>query len=257
MFCRLLAIWIWGLGFPLFLFGFQVNDPIFLKVDTGKNVFLTDVETSKKNLLDHMKAQIKKAAETGNLELVQKLINQKREFEVYPEKIPQAEEYRLFVDAYQEKIQEARSDLVKVYKEAVVQYTKKLEIEKAESMKRELDGFLQLADAKVVNNNPLKNAQKIKNDIQKAMGIKKKFDFDGTWICRHPKNRWVGKRVVDGDSVIDVNGTICKWNQVGAQITVIWPNKSWEKLNVDNLNFNKLMGRTSRGLVTIWERDGN
>lgn len=85
------------------LLGFQVKDPIFVKVESAKDAFQKEMDSAKSILIESLMAQIKKSAETGNLELVQKLIMQKREFGVYPDKLPQAEEFRLFVDAYQKK----------------------------------------------------------------------------------------------------------------------------------------------------------
>ena len=253
MFFRLLGILVYLLIFPYMLLGFQVKDPIFVKVESAKDTFHKEMDSAKNILIESLKAQIKKSAETGNLELVQKLIMQKREFEVYPDKLPQAEEFRLFVDAYQNKIQDAKADLVKTYKDSVIQYTKKLDIEKAESVKRELDGFLNMGDVNPANNNLPKQKQENKN-INKIDGANHKFDFNGLWICNHPRTRWVGKRMVDGETVIDFNGTICSWNQVGLQISVFWPKGAWEKLTIDRNNENKLVGKTSKGMVTTWER---
>jgi len=102
----------------------------------------------------------------------------------------------------------------------------------------------------------LKVSPRVKNDAPS-------FAFEGVWICTHGDG-WKGTRTVMRDKVVDFDGADCRWVKEDGQIIVTWPDAghSWERLDLDSRNPDRLTGTIGRGdwrhavptSTVVWDR---
>lgn len=171
------------LCFPALLVALE-NDEIEKEIERAKKVYAQDGEKAKAVLLDKLDMQIKKYAKTGNLELVQKLVADKKEFEMNDSRIPVSPEFKSDVSEYQQKIKKGKDALLATFAKEIKEYTKKLELDKAMALKLEMEDLSsgkQTAGPK--SEKPVVKKEII--EIKGVIGTRKSF------ACLHGKSTYL------------------------------------------------------------------
>lgn len=183
MLYRLFSI---SLFFPAILIAFE-NDDLEKEIQKAKEVYAQDVEKARTVLLEKLEFQIKKFAKTGNLELVQKLVTDKKEFEANDSRIPVSAEFKSDVSEYQQKIKKGKDSLIGSYAKGIKEYTKKLELDKAMVLKLEMDQFSNAKKSDEVNEKEdlKKNDKEIKGFYSiHLFGAKDRYIHHANFLCQ-------------------------------------------------------------------------
>lgn len=169
--------------FPAILIAFE-NEDLEKEIQKAKEVYAEDVEKARTILLEKLELQIKKYAKTGNLELVQKLVADKKEFETNDSRVPVSAEFKSDVSEYQQKIKKVKDTLLGAYSKGIKEYTKKLELDKAMVLKLEMEDFIK--DKKGADSKKEKPIAKKENkEIKGVNGTRKSF------ICFNDKSTYL------------------------------------------------------------------
>lgn len=126
------------LWFPAVLIAFE-NEDLEKEIEKAKEVYAQNIEKARTFLLEKLDGQIKKYAKTGNLELVQKLVADKKEFEMNDSRIPVSPEFKTDVSEYLQKFKKEKEVLLGVFSKGIKEYTKKLDLDKATALKLGMD----------------------------------------------------------------------------------------------------------------------
>jgi hypothetical protein len=207
------------------------DDPIADELSKAREAYRTSAENAGDALLDSIDKELKKVEASTRLKvddqikLIEQLQAEKKAFQA-TKLLPSSGSMKDAVRQYRTATKAAQSRCEKAFDTAAEKYR----------------GKKDLAAAKTV----LDAKQEFVLDVSP-------FNFDGVWVSTH-SNRWSGRRTVKGEVVIDFNGTACKWERKGAQITVTWPHGGWEKLDINFKSPDQLKGKTERGLNSTWVR---
>jgi hypothetical protein len=207
------------------------DDPIADELNKAREAYRTSAEKAGDALLDSIDKEVKKVEAStrlkvdGQIKLIEQLKAEKKAFQA-TKLLPSSASMKDAVGQYRTTTKVAQSRCEKAFDMAAEKYRGKKDLTAAKTV----------LDAK----------QEFVLDVSP-------FNFDGVWVSTH-SSRWSGRRTVKGESVIDFDGTACKWERKGAQITVTWPGGGWEKLDIDFKSPDQLKGKTARGLNSTWVR---
>jgi hypothetical protein len=211
------------------------NDPIALRLRKAKESYRAIADKANDALLAEFAKQIKKVEENtqqnvdAQLKLIEQLQSQKRAFEADNLSLPASSKWMKYaVSDYNAATTTARLRCEKAFDTATVEYRNKKDLVSAKAMLEAKQEF-------IAENTP--------------------FTFEGVWACRH-SGGWSGRRIVSGDKVIDVAGTLCTWERKKGQLTITWPDSgTWgEKHDIDFKNPNRLKGKVFNGQDSTWVR---
>jgi len=112
-------------------------DTIAEDLNKAKAAFEKQQQKVKADLSTAFDAVLKKVADTGDLDAVKVVQEEKKAF-ADSDKLPTSKYMRTAVVSYRAELQTAKRTAVQAYEKAVKEYTKKLMVEKAEKIKSEL-----------------------------------------------------------------------------------------------------------------------
>ncbi|GIW92841.1 MAG: hypothetical protein KatS3mg110_0882 [Pirellulaceae bacterium] len=118
-------------------------DPVQAELDKAKASYESAIETSESKLLDAFDTKIAAVAATGSLAGVRLLLAEKDAF-LKEGKVPLSPTMREAVSEYYREVRKARDALELAYGKAIREYTKSLQIEKADSIESELAAFKEM-----------------------------------------------------------------------------------------------------------------
>lgn len=240
------------IGLSGFLLAFQASENNLEELEVAKKTFVNEAESNKRMFLKKMEEQIKNIAKTGDLDAVQKLIAEKKDFETNEKNLPTSKDFKILLSEFQKQNKKNKEVLLNLYDRKIKEFTKNLDLETAIFIKKEFDQF-QKNGSFIKNNSETKNADTehpIKTEEKSAKNSA--FIFDGVWHVSLLDSNFGSIRTVNGDKMQDkLNGELLSWKKEGDEITVSFK-KLWDKLQITNNN--KLTGRTSTGKGVIYER---
>ena len=240
------------IGLASFLLAFQESEKNLEELEAAKKTFINETESNKKMFLKKMEEQIKNIAKTGNLDAVQKLIAEKKDFETNEKNLPTSKDFKSLVNEFQKQNKKGKEVLLNLYDRKIKELTKNLDLETAIFIKKEFDQF-QKTGSFIQNNSETKNVDTEHPKNTEGKSVKNSaFNFDGVWHVSLLDSNLGSIRTVNGDKMQDkLNGEYLSWKKEGNEITVTFK-KLWDKLHITNNN--KLTGRTSTGKGVIYER---
>lgn len=110
------------------------------KLDKAKVEYATSVEKATQSLLSKFDDRIKTSADLGNLDAVLQLREEKKGFDE-EERVPKSPLMKSHYGDYQTSVKAARKKLSDAYEVAVKDFTKKLDTDRAEEIRKEYQSF--------------------------------------------------------------------------------------------------------------------
>lgn len=134
--------------------GYLINpfELIEKELEDGKAFFNQSIEENKNTFIGQLDETIKKIAKQGDLDLVQKLIKEKKEYEI-DKKLPNSKEFKTNLVEFKSNNEKAIEKYKKVLEKNIKEYTKHLEIDKASRLKLELENLIPQVPLKTENKN--------------------------------------------------------------------------------------------------------
>lgn len=131
---------------PFAFAAYQDKDNFFENLENAKKTFVYETELNQKVFLKRMEEQIKTIAKSGNLEVVQRLIIEKKDFEGNNSRIPVSKEFKNLVLDYQKQLKKNKDLIQNIYEKTIKEFTKKLDLDNAVKLKKELEEFLKTGE---------------------------------------------------------------------------------------------------------------
>jgi hypothetical protein len=125
----------------------NANDPIRDALEKAKATYTETIDKARVDLRSAFDSQVQEVAKTGNLEHVKSLLAEKKSFDD-DGKLPTSQPMKQAVADYQATMDKAHKTLATAYETAVSDYTKKLQIDRADSVNNEFDAFKKALTAK-------------------------------------------------------------------------------------------------------------
>ena len=240
------------IGLTGFLLAFQATNNNLEELEAAKKTFVYETESNKNIFLKKMEEQIKTVAKTGNLDVVQKLIAEKKAFETNENNLPTSKDFKSLLSEFQKQNKKNKEVLLNLYDRKIKEYTKNLDFETAILIKKEFDQF-QKTGFFIKNNSETKNTEAAHpQNTEKNNSENQTFIFDGVWHVSLLDSNWGSIRTVNGDKIQDkLNGALLSWKKEGDEITVTFKD-FWDKLQISSNT--KLTGKTSTGKRVIYEK---
>jgi hypothetical protein len=116
------------------------KDLVRIEFDKSKTVHDEAIEKANKDFIAGFDSKIQEVAATGSLDGVKAIQAEKKQYEV-DGKMPTSAAMKKLLIGYQTGIDNARKRMTAAYETAVSQYTKALQIDKAESINSEFEAF--------------------------------------------------------------------------------------------------------------------
>ncbi len=123
------------------------KDPVHDALGQAKSVYKEDISKAKTTLLGVFDGKFQEVAKTGNLEAVKSLQAEKKAYET-DGKLPTSQVMKKAVAEYQSSIDGAHRAMSNAYATAMSDYTKGLQIEKADAVNNEFESFKRTGGAK-------------------------------------------------------------------------------------------------------------
>lgn len=111
--------------------------PIEDQLQAAKEEYEKVVDEARGDLITALEAEVKRVAETGNLDATLALKKDLEEFKVSG-KLPSSSRVKTPVSSYRSTMDKARKKLIESHRNAVADYTKALDLDKAQSIKQQL-----------------------------------------------------------------------------------------------------------------------
>ena len=124
------------------------KDSVHDVLEKAKANYATETETANKEFLAAFDSKVQEIAKTGNLDGVKSVSADKKSFET-DGKLPNSQTMKKATADYQLANEKARKAMMAAYETAVSDYTKALQIEKAEAINTEYDTFKNQAGLKL------------------------------------------------------------------------------------------------------------
>lgn len=131
---------------PFAFAAYQDKDNFFESLENAKKSYVYETELNQKVFLKRMEEQIKVIAKSGNLEVVQRLIIEKKNFEGNNSRIPVSKEYKNLVLDYQKQLKKNKDLIQNIYEKTIKEFTKKLDLDNAVKLKKELEDFQKMGE---------------------------------------------------------------------------------------------------------------
>lgn len=145
----------------ILIFGCYLLNPFELiekDLKDGKDSFNNSIEENINTFIQQLDETIKKIAKQGDLDLVQKLVKEKKEYEI-DKKLPNSKEFKTHLVQFKISNDKTTEKYKRVLEKNIKEYTKLLEIDKASVLKLELDNLITPVPLKMENKNIKPNVQ--------------------------------------------------------------------------------------------------
>ena len=120
--------------------------PIEDELQAAKEEYGNVINEARGGLIAALEAEVKRVAETGNLDATLALKKELEEFKASG-KLPSSSRVKTAVSSYRSTMDKARKKLIESHRNAVAEYTKALDLDKAQSIKQQLQQ-LEAGDSK-------------------------------------------------------------------------------------------------------------
>jgi hypothetical protein len=124
------------------LFAIASNSPLLAettdeKLEVARVEYKTTVVTAREALILALEAEVRRVAETGNLDTT---LSAKKELQDFRDagKLPSSSRAKSAVTTYRSTVEKGRKKLIDLHKSAIVEYTKGLDLEKAQAIKQQI-----------------------------------------------------------------------------------------------------------------------